>query len=67
MRQSEVTGLDPANDNPSPPSGQGELFGVRDVDVGQVAIGEPLPHLRWHVDGMDVIHEIARRGGDVPE
>lgn len=61
MRHSEVTGLVPANDNPKP-AGQRDLFGLREVVVGQVAAGDHIQVLGQHADGITIIHEIIERG-----
>lgn len=43
MRQSEVTGLDPANDNQTPPSGQGDLFLDEEIEALPVLTLDPEP------------------------
>lgn len=61
MRHSEVTGLQPANDNPKPAE-QADLFGVREIVIGPTSIGERVKVLGQHVDGLLVVHEILDRG-----
>lgn len=63
MRHSDITDIYHANDNPAP-SGTLDLFEPREIVIGPLMIGDRIPGLEQHVDGMVVIHEILDRGED---